>query len=154
MGGTLKGKHVDLRGRLQLVVLRLAGLGCRIRFHSQTGFELAGMRLLGKDLEDRVPAWDYMKNFWMDKDSSTLFPKIARTRVEGNEVRSAVSLNIAASPSPEWTGFEIEWPKERMICKPHFGKLLPLKFLYLYSYRWWRKLHSGMVRYGNDSRAS
>ena len=127
---------------------------------------LAGMRPPGEDIEDRAPVWDYMQNFWMDTDPSILLPEVTRVCAESkytleeleaifwNEVRPAVSFNMAMLPAPEWAGFEIEWLKDRVLRKSRFGKPLPRKWLHPYSSSWWRKLHTGIVQRRGDSRAS
>ncbi len=119
-----------------------------------------------EDIEDRALVWDYMQHFWMDTDPSILLPGIARICAESkytleeleaifwNEVRPAVSFNLAMLPAPEWAGFEIEWLKERVLRKSRYGKALPRKWLHPYSSSWWRKLRSEIVQRRGTSRAS
>lgn len=118
---------------------------------------LAGMKKPSEDLEDRARVWNYMQNFWMDTDPAILLPEVARICAESkysleeleaiywNEVRPAVSFNLLMLPAPEWAGFEIEWLKQRILCKSRYGKSLPIKWLSPYSAGWWRKLKTAIV---------
>jgi hypothetical protein len=124
------------------------------------------MKPPGEDIEDRAPVWDYMQNFWMDTDPAILLPEVVRVCADSkytleeleliywNEVRPAVSFNMAMFPAPEWAGFELEWLKSRVLRKSRFGRTLPRKWLHPYSRGWWRKLHDGIVQRRRDSHAS
>ena len=109
--------------------------------------------------------WDHLQNFWMDTDPSIFLADITRAcamskysleeleAIFWNEVRPAVSFNIAMLPAPEWAGFEIDWLKARVLRKSRFGKPLPRKWLYPYSASWWCKLSAGIVQHRSDERA-
>ncbi len=115
------------------------------------------MKHPGEDIEERSIVWDYMQNFWMDTDPGILLPEVARVCAESkyslaeleaifwNEVRPAVSFNMAMLPAPEWAGFELEWLKTRVLKKQRFGRPLPRKWLHPYSGSWWRKLQQAIV---------
>ncbi|MEZ5584011.1 MAG: hypothetical protein R3F37_15855 [Candidatus Competibacteraceae bacterium] len=113
------------------------------------------------DLEDRSVVWDYMQNFWMDTDSTVLLPEVGRICAESkysldeleaifwNEVRPAVSFNMAMLPAPEWAGFDVEWLKQRVLKKHRFGRSLPRKWLHPYSASWWSRLRVEIENYRN-----
>ncbi|MCB1559971.1 MAG: hypothetical protein KDI75_02530 [Xanthomonadales bacterium] len=104
------------------------------------------------DLIDRSVIWDHMQMLWMDVDPAREVEGLARicarskysmSELEAifwNEVRPAVSFNMTLLPAPEWTGFEIEWLKTRILEKHRFGARLPWKFLHPYSSMWWFQL--------------
>jgi hypothetical protein len=124
------------------------------------------MKPPSEDLEDRAKIWDYMQNFWMDTDPDILLPEVARVCAESkytldeleaiywNEVRPAVSFNLAMFPAPEWAGFETEWLKDRVLRKSRFGKKLPRKWLHPYSASWWHRLRTGIVQRRGGPQAS
>lgn len=124
------------------------------------------MRPPCEDIQDRTPVWDHMQNFWMDTDPSIFLADVARACAQSkysleeleaifwNEVRPAVSFNMAMFPASEWAGFKIDWLKERVLRKSRFGKPLPRKWLHPYAANWWRKLSAGIVRHRSDARAS
>ena len=94
----------------------------------------------------------------MDTDPEFLFADIARTcaaskysldelrAIYWNEVRPAVSFNMALIPAPEWAGFELEWLKRRILRTSRFGKALPREWLHPYCAGWWRRLSAEVVR--------
>lgn len=123
------------------------------------------MKPPGEDIEDRALVWDCMQNFWMDTDPSVLLPEIGRVCAKSrytieeleaifwNEVRPAVSFNLAMLPAPEWAGFGIDWLKQRILHKSRYGKPLPRKWLHPYACGWWRKLQAEIIRHRGESHA-
>ncbi len=109
-----------------------------------------------RDLEDRSKVWDEMQHFWMDTDPNFLLERIAQVcasskysedeleQIFWNEVRPAVGFNLWLYPAPEWSGFEIEWLKERVLKKNR--KKLPKKWVHRYSNSWWMKLRMEIER--------
>jgi hypothetical protein len=109
-----------------------------------------------RDLDARSAIWDQMQMFWMDTDPGLLVDSIADTcasskfsldeleHIYWNEVRPAVSFNLAMLPAPEWCGFEKSWLVARVLKKHRFGRPLPWKFLHPYSRRWWLRLRSAI----------
>jgi len=111
-----------------------------------------------EDLDARAPLWDVMQMFWMDTDPEYEVAVTAQTCAESkysiaelkriflNEVRPAVSFNLYAGPAPEWTGFELEWLKDRILKAHRFHKPLPLRIFHRYAYNWWGKLEGEIIK--------
>lgn len=110
------------------------------------------------DLVDRAPVWDAMQMLWMDTNPHLELPGVARacagskysTRalaaIYWNEVRPAVGFNLLIPVTPQWTGFELEWLKRRVLRKSRYGSDLPRRWLHPYAARWWRRLEAEIVR--------
>ena len=119
---------------------------------------LAVMVEPSEDVEDRAKVWDELQFFWMDTDPGFLLGRIAGVctaskysldeleQIYWNEVRPAVSFNLLLIPAPEWSGFEIEWLKGRVLRKSRFGRRLPWKCLYRHSNFWWLRLRGEVVK--------
>ena len=115
-----------------------------------------------QDQSDRRPIWDQLQIFWMDTDPNIFLSGAAQVcaqskyslpeieRIFWNEVRPAVQFNLM-SLAGEWTGFEIEWLSQRILKTSHFGRRLPIKYLHLYSWFWWKRLRAGIERVQNTS---
>jgi hypothetical protein len=111
----------------------------------------------GEDIDDRALIWNQMQMFWMDTDPGIFLPEIARACAESkysidelkaifwNEVRPAVAFNLWMLPAPEWTGFELEWLKGRVLKKARFGRPVRLTWLSPYAADWWRKLNQAIL---------
>ncbi|HST45622.1 MAG TPA: hypothetical protein VLK29_10420 [Luteimonas sp.] len=116
------------------------------------------MKPPAEDTAAREPIWDAMQDFWMDTDPEFALADIARTcarsgysidelrAIYWNEVRPAVSFNMAMMPAPEWAGFELEWLKRRILKTSRFGKPLPREWLHPYCAGWWQRLAAEVGR--------
>ncbi|QGX40764.1 DUF7079 family protein [Permianibacter aggregans] len=114
-----------------------------------------------QDLEQRLPVWDALQMLFMDTDVTFEYESITRicaassytiAELEAilfNEVLPAVRFNMFLFPAPEWTGFEREWLKNRVLKKHRFGKRKPL-LLRWYTHCHWHKLKAMIEQQRNS----
>ncbi|MCH9674057.1 MAG: hypothetical protein K0U93_21645 [Gammaproteobacteria bacterium] len=119
------------------------------------------------DLPSRLPVWDAMQMLFMDTEVTHEYQYIARVCAESdyseddlarilfNEVLPALRFNLDALPTPQWTGFELQWLRERILTSHRFGRRRPWRGRRYVARHWQplraeirrlRALHSGIMR--------
>ncbi len=91
-----------------------------------------------QDVTDRLPVWDALQSLFMDTDVTLAYPGIVRVCSESkfslpeldeilyNEVLPALRFNLFMLPAPEWSGFQADWLRERILEKHRYGKRRPV----------------------------
>jgi hypothetical protein len=108
------------------------------------------------DVQNRTPLWDALHMFFMDTDPAIFLEGMAETcarspytveeieQILFNEVLPACRFNMFAGVAPEWSGFQPEWLKERVLKTHRFGRKRPW-LLRRYTQKWWDRLKPAVL---------
>ncbi len=113
------------------------------------------MKVIGEQIEERLPVWEALSEFFLDSelqpdDHERIAQELASSNYSEGELEDILICEVCPvckwnmlSVAGEWIGFDREWLKEKI--GPRYGKRLRFKGLYDFRHRWmyaryWNKI--------------